>query len=153
MNLNDNVKVVNNTDVTNISNNKLSNLSYKEKDKLDKIYNKYKIKNRLIIERVARKTVRYIEKNTINFPKEYKVLRDKIIDSSYTLLENIMRANIFQEVEYKKEIIVQIQILNFYLEEAYIKNILTEKKLISYTNHLIEIDKMVKSWFSYEKSK
>lgn len=125
----------------------------KEKDKLERLYNKHKIKSNLIIERVARKTVRYIEKNTENFPKKYNVLKDKIITSCYSILENIIRANIFQKLEYKKEIVVQIQMLNFYLEEALIKNILTEKKFISYTNHLIEIDKMVKSWISYEKSK
>ncbi len=43
--------------------------------------------------------------------------------------------------------------LNFYLEEAYNKKILSKKKLISYTSHLIEIDKMVRSWFNYEKNK
>jgi hypothetical protein len=80
-------------------------------------------------------------------------IEDKIINCSYNILENIYRANTFQEIEYKKEIIVQIELLNFYLEEAYIKNILTEKKFINYTNHLIEIDKMVRSWIINEKNK
>ena len=144
--MNDNVKVVNNTD--NVKNKELTS---RQKNKLDKIYNKYKIKNKLIIERVARKTVKYIEKNTENFPNKYRVLRDKIISCSYNILENIIRANIFQEISYKKEIVVQIQMLNFYLEEAYNKNILTDKKIISYTNHLVEIDKMVRSWILSEK--
>ena len=43
--------------------------------------------------------------------------------------------------------------LNFYLEESYRKKLISEKKLISYTNHLIEIDKMTKSWFKYETIK
>ena len=140
--MNDNV--VTNTDV--------SNKNINQKIKLDRIYNKYKIKNKLIIERVARKTVRYIEKNTENFPNKYRVLRDKIIESCYTLLESIIRANVYKETCYKKEAIVQIQMLNFYLEEVFNKNILTEKKFISYTNHLLEVDKMVRSWITNEKN-
>ncbi len=43
----------------------------KKKQKLDKLYEKYKIYDNLIIGRVARKTIRYIEKNTENFPNKY----------------------------------------------------------------------------------
>ena len=149
-----NIHVLTNKDVNDIANeNKIKELTPKQISKLDKVYNKHKIKSRLIIERVARKTVRYIEKNTINFPKENHILRDRIISSCYTLLENVFRANVFQETCYKKEIVIQIQMLNFYLEEAYIKNILTEKKFISYTNHLLKVDKMVRSWMTNEKKK
>lgn len=58
--------------------------------------------------RTARKTIRYIEKNVSNFPKEYIVLKNKIIDSCYSILENIYRANIFQSIDDKKEIVVNI---------------------------------------------
>ncbi len=43
--------------------------------------------------------------------------------------------------------------LNFYLEEALRKGILTNKKFLSYTSHLFKIDKMVRSWFKYETAK
>ena len=149
-----NVKVLTSNDVISIVNDKLERqFTQKQKNKLNKLYNKHKIKNKLIIERVARKTVRYIEKNTSNFPKNYKVLKDKIISSCYLLLESIIRANVYQEVIYKKEVVVQIQMLNFYLEESLNKGLLTEKKFISYVNHLIELDNMIKSWLSNEKSK
>ena len=134
-----NVKVLTSNDVISIVNDKLERqFTQKQKNKLNKLYNKHKIKNKLIIERVARKTVRYI------------VLKDKIISSCYLLLESIIRANVYQEVNYKKEVVVQIQMLNFYLEESLNKGLLTEKKFISYTNHLIEIDKMVRSWITSE---
>ena len=42
--------------------------------------------------------------------------------------------------------------LNFYLEEALRKELLSNKKFESYVNHLIELDKMTRSWFKYEKS-
>lgn len=121
--------------------------------KLYKLKNRYEIKENLIIARSARKTIRYIEKNTENFPKDYKVLKERIINSCYDILENIYRANIFQDINDKKEIVVKIQMLNFYLEEALRKDLISEKKFESYVNYLIEIDKMVKSWFKYEEIK
>lgn len=121
--------------------------------KLEKINEKYKIHENLIIAREARKTIRYIEKNTENFPNKNRVLKDKIISCCYSILENIYRANIFQDKSGKKEIIVNIQMLNFYIEEALRKDLLTNKKFESYTNHLLQIDKMVRSWFKYEKIK
>ena len=125
----------------------------KKKAKLNKLSEKYKIHDNLIIARSARKTLRYIEKNTENFPKEYKVLKEKIVDSCYKILEWTYRANIFQEKENKKEIIVHIQMLNFYLEEALRKDLINNKKFTNYTNHLLELDKMVRSWFKYETVK
>ena len=121
--------------------------------KLNKLKKRYISHEKLIIARVARKTIRYIEKNTENFPNKYNVLKTRKINTSYNILENIYRANIFGEINDKKEIVVNIQMLNFYLEEALNKNILTSKKLISYSSHLLELDKMVRTWFTYETNK
>ena len=123
-----------------------------EEERLRKLYKKHAIKDNLIISRVVRKTIRYVEKNIDNFPNNFIVLKTRIIDSLYDILEYTYRANIFQDIEDKKEIIVKIQMLNFYLEEALNKKLISKKKFESYTNHLIEIDKMVRSWFKYEKS-
>ena len=127
-------------------------LTEKKKKKLESLAIRYKSHDNLIIGREARKTVRYIEKNTENFPNKYLILKNKIISSCYNILENIYRANVFQEKSDKKEICVQINMLNFYLEEALRKGILTNKKFINYSNHLLELDKMTRSWFKYEKS-
>ena len=116
-------------------------------------YNINKYNNDLIIGRVARKTIRYIEKNTSSFPNQYRVLRERIISSCYNILENIYRANIFQDKQDKKEIIVNIQMLNFYLEEALRYKLINNKKFISYANYLLEIDKMTRSWLNYETIK
>lgn len=122
----------------------------KKYQKLEKIKEKYIVHEKFNIARSARKTLRFIEKNTTNFPNEYKVLKKRIINACYDILENIYRANIMQDIDTKKEIVVKIQMLNFYLEEALRKNLLTEKKFISYSNHLLELDKMVRKWCSYE---
>lgn len=120
--------------------------------KLNKIKKRYLNNNNLILSRVARKTIRYIEKNTENFPNKYQVLKNNIISSSYSILENIYRANIFQDIEDKKEIVVNIRMLNFYLEESLKKDLITKKKFESYINYLIELDKMTRAWFKYEKA-
>ena len=132
----------------------MEEINDKKKQKLEKLYNKYKYKNheKFIIVKSARKTIRYIERNTISFPNTYKVLKNNIITSCYNILENIYRANIFQDINDKKEVVVSIQMLNFYLEEALRKELINNKKFESYVNHLLELDKMVRSWFYYEKS-
>jgi len=123
-----------------------------DKNKYKRYASKYKTQDKFIIADTARKTIRYIEKNTINFPNQYYVLKNKIIDSCYSILELIYRANLFQDIKDKMEIILKLQILNFYLEEALNNNLINNKKLISYTNHLLELDKMVRGWMNYEKS-
>ena len=128
-------------------------LTPKKKQKLESLAIRYKSHETFIIAREARKTIRFIEKNTENFPNKYLVLKTKIIESCYNILEWIYRANILQEKENKKEICVHIGMLNFYLEEALRKVILTNKKFLSYTGHLFKIDKMVRSWFKYETAK
>lgn len=132
----------------------MEEINDKKKQKLEKLYNKYKYKNheKFIIVKSARKTIRYIERNTISFPNTYKVLKNNIITSCYNILENIYRANIFQDINDKKEVVVSIQMLNFYLEEALRKELINNKKFESYVNHLLELDKMVRSCFYYEKS-
>lgn len=127
-------------------------LSDRKKYKLKKYAEKYKSHERLLIASSTRKTIRYIERTIVNIPnKHIMVLKNKIIESCYSILENIYRANIFQDIEDKKEIIVNINMLNFYLEEALRKDLISSKKFESYVKHLIEIDKMTRSWFNYEK--
>ena len=123
------------------------------KEKYEKKAKKYKVSENLIIARVARKTINYIEKNTVNFPNKYSVLKSRIIESCYDILKYIYRANVFQEISDKKEIVVNIQMLNFYLNEALNKELISYKKFESYTRHLLELDNMVRSWFKYETSK
>ena len=81
------------------------------------------------------------------------VLKSRIIETCYDILENVYRANVFQNIGDKKEIVNNIQMLNFYLEEALNKELISHKKFESYVKHLIEIDAMTRSWFKYEESK
>lgn len=124
-----------------------------EVKKIRKVNEKYKVHEKLLIARAARKTLRYIEKNTENFPSKYQVLKNRIIETCYNILEWTYRANVFQEINDKKEVVVQIQMLNFYLEESLRKDIISSKKFLSYSSHLIELDKMVRAWIQNETIK
>ena len=107
----------------------------------------------LLISRHVRKTIEYIEKNIYNFPNSHKVLKDRIINACYDILENVYRANINQEKHYKYEVLVQIKMLNYFLKQALDKELITKKKFLSYGKHLLEIHNMVSSWCGYEASK
>ena len=113
---------------------------------------KNKSNEKFIIARRARQTIDYIIKNTENFPNKYTILKNNIIKTSYLMLENIYRANIFQDINDKKEIIVNIEMINYYLDEALRKKTISKKKYLSYGKYLYEIDQMVRSWLLYEKS-
>ena len=106
----------------------------------------------LLIARKVRKTIEYVEKNIYNFPNEYKVLKERIINSCYDILENVYSINVNQKREYKDEVLVQIKMLNFYLKQALDKELITKKKFLSYGNHLTEIHNMGYGWCNYEKS-
>lgn len=106
-----------------------------------------------MIAKEARKTVRYIERNVSSFPNQYKVIRDRIINSSYDILRGIYKANITGNLSDKKDIVIDIQMLNFYLEEALRKDLININKFEIYIKHLTSLDLMVRSWFKYEKSK
>ena len=110
------------------------------------------MQDNLLIARSVRKTINYVEKNIYNFPNEYKVLKERIINSCYDILENVYRANVDQDVKTKWEALVQIKLLNFYLKQALDKELITKKKFLSYGNHLLEIHNMISSWCCYEKS-
>ena len=69
--------------------NDANNLSPKKKQKLESLAIRYKSHETFIIAREARKTIRFIEKNTENFPNKYYVLKNKIISSFYNILNKV----------------------------------------------------------------
>ncbi|MBR2587793.1 MAG: hypothetical protein IKD77_01130 [Bacilli bacterium] len=69
--------------------NDVNNLSPKKKQKLESLAIRYKSHETFIIAREARKTIRFIEKNTENFPNKYYVLKNKIISSFYNILNKV----------------------------------------------------------------
>lgn len=83
----------------------------------------------------------------INFPKNEKVLKDKIKETSYEVLELINLANLKPEkLEYQYVIISKLSMLDFYFEEAISKAYISEKKCKNKCDELLNITKMIYGW-------
>ena len=102
----------------------------------------------------VKKYIFMIDDLIINYPKKYYVLKDRLLNTCYDLLELIYRANYSNDKEsYKFDILTKISIIDFCLEESYYKQIISEKKLNQVTNKLEEITKMVYGWINDNKVK
>lgn len=111
------------------------------------------MRDRLLIATKLKKTIEYIEKVTINYPHSELILKNKIIDTCYKLLELTYRANLYKETDFMKEILVQIRMLEYLIKKSLDKKLLNFKKYENIGNHLLELNKMVNAWIVSEKSK
>ena len=88
----------------------------------------------------------------INFPKKEKVLKDKIKETSYEVLELVQYTNLITDkIDYQYQIISKLSMLDFYFEEALKKNYISEKMCRNKGNELLEITKMVYGWIKNGK--
>lgn len=111
------------------------------------------MQDQLLIITKLKKTIEYIEKVTKNFPHTEYILKNKLTDKLYNLLELAYKSNIHKDIFYMKEIIVNIRLLEYYIKLALDKKIISFKKYENIGNYLLEINKMVNSWIKYEKNK
>ena len=111
------------------------------------------MQDRLIIATKAKKSIEYVEKVVINFPRTEVVLKNKLISAYYDLLELIYKANIYKDINCMKDVIVKIRMIEYYLKVSLDKKIISFRKYEIIGNNLLEINKMVNSWIVYEKNK
>ena len=109
--------------------------------------------DKLLISIKVKKTIEYIEKVTKKYPKIEYVLKNKILDACYELLELTYKANIYHDKKYMKEILVKIRIIEYFVKKSIDKKLINFKKYENIGNHLLEINKMVNSWILCEKIK
>lgn len=101
-----------------------------------------------------KKYIFMIDDLIINYPKKDYVIKDRLLNTCYDLLELIYRANYSNDKDcYKFDILSKISIIDFSLEMRYHKKIISERKLLNYTNFLKEITKMVYGWIDDNKAK
>lgn len=111
------------------------------------------MQDKLIIATRVKKTIEYIEKAYVNCPHTETIIKNKILSSSYDLLKYVYQANIHKSVDYMKDVIVEIRMIEYYTKISYDKKIISLKKYENIGKHLLEINNMVLSWINYEKSK
>ena len=86
------------------------------------------MKDKLLLVNDMKKTIIYLDKIVQNFPRTEKVLRDKINNTSFEILELIYFSNLIdfkERIIYQKKIISKIKMLDFYFKLA------CDKKYIS----------------------
>lgn len=100
---------------------------------------------------------RYIEENIlINIPKVHTSYRKGLEDNIVSLNYNIIKANINVgniRNKYQKEVLVNIGMIDLYLDILLDINVISKKKFMIVIRLLNEIRKMSKAWMDNEKVK
>ena len=103
-----------------------------------------------------KKTIFYLDKVIINFPRTEKVLKDKISTTYYEILELIYFSNLLdvkERIIYQKRIISKIKMIDFYFKIALDKKYISYKKYLKIGKFLLNIIKQLYGWIRYEKSR
>ena len=108
------------------------------------------MQDRLLIATKVKKTIEFIDKTVVNFPHQDVILKNRIIESGYELLETVYKANIHKDVSIMKDVIVQIKMIDYYLKVSCDKKLVSFKKYETIGTYLLEINKMVRAWISFE---
>ena len=100
-----------------------------------------------------KKTILYLDKIITNFPAKEKVLRDKLSNTMYEVLEFTYMASEFKDkrIYYQTRVVVNIKMTDFYLKIAVDKKYISYKKYQKVSLHLLDILKQIYGWMRNEK--
>ena len=101
-----------------------------------------------------KKTILYLDKVVNNFPGNERVLKDKISNSLYEVLECMYMANEvsnYNRILYQKKIVSKIKMIDFYLKISLDKKYISYKKYQKVCGHLLDNLKLIYGWIRYEK--
>lgn len=101
-----------------------------------------------------KKTILYLDKVVNNFPGNERVLKDKISNSMYEVLECMYIANEvsnYNRILYQKKIVSKIKMIDFYLKISLDKKYISYKKYQKMCKHLLDNLKLIYGWIRYEK--
>ncbi len=104
-----------------------------------------------------KKTIVYMDKVLDNYPKKEFVLKERISNCLYDILElsylSYYHSNDL-DTEYLKNILTKLKMLDFYIKNSYDKGIISRKKLTNLGVHLRDITNMYYAWVTkIEKKK
>lgn len=111
------------------------------------------MQDKLIISIKIKKTIEFVRKTTYNYSHEYKFLKDNIMNAFYDLLKLSYKANIYKDLNTKKDIIVNIKMIEYYIKVSCDYQLISYKKFKRIGDYLLEINKMVCGWMNYEESR
>ena len=94
----------------------------------------------------SKKTIAYINKQLINYPKSEVVLKNNIEKNMYELIELIFSYSISDieriKLKYLKDLIIKLSMLDFYIATSFEKRIISKKKFESTAMYIVEIRKL-----------
>lgn len=103
------------------------------------------------------KTITYINKELLNYPKYEVILRNHIEATMYTLVELIHSYRITTNKRTKEknlnDFIIKLSMLDYYMRVSYEKKIINSHKLTVIINYLIEIRKLSYGVIRSEKNR
>ena len=106
--------------------------------------------NNFLIIKEMKIFIRSIDNIIINYPRKELVIKNRLLNDSLDILENIYLANYHKNIDKKQEIqmiiLSKISMVDFYLERSYENKYISEKICINRCNHLTKITKMINKW-------
>lgn len=116
-----------------------------------------KDKEKFVIVEKTKNLVIELEKVLATIPKKDIFTKNMIYRDALELLELIHNANYTSDIEKKKEFqiraISKINMMDFYFERAFALRYISEKKCLSITKKLDELNRMLYTWCNNGKSK
>ncbi len=94
----------------------------------------------------SKKTIAYINKQLINYPKSEVILKQNMEKNMYDIIELIFSYSISDieriKTKYLKDLIIKLSMLDFYVATSFEKRIISKKKFESTAMYIIEIRKI-----------
>ncbi len=103
------------------------------------------MKNEFLIVKNIKEFILSLDNFLNNYPRKEYELRNRLVNTSYDLLELVYRSN--YKKDYLDRIFSLISMLDFYLELSFKKKIINEKRVMNMSNKLLIINKMVYKWY------
>lgn len=112
------------------------------------------MKDNLIIITRIKKTIEYVNKTLSNFPKKEIELKKHIIDDLFVILECCYLANNdYEKTKKQTYALVKVSLVDYYLKISYKKDLISKRQYEMVSNHLLEINKMIRAWKNNNEKK
>ena len=108
--------------------------------------------NKFLLANEIKNFILSLDSILINYPKKDIIIKKRIINTSFELLELVYLANnkIDNKENIKYECLSKISMIDFYFEYSYQKNYISLKNLNTYIFNLTKINKMLHGWINNE---
>ena len=111
---------------------------------------------RFILGKNVKEFVDMLDEYLLCYPKKYFEHRNRLVMSSFDLLELIYEAN-YMDLKDRYPIqlkaMLKINLIDFYIELSYKRKIFSEKQCIRISKKLSSINKMLYKWVEDERNK